>query len=58
MLWVNKEAEAEQVRIESPDMIAAIVRLYERQVLVVSVYISGGDPQALRSSCNILYKVI
>ncbi len=58
MLWVNKEVEAEQVRIESPDMTAAIVRLHERQTLVVSVYIPGGDPQALQESCNMLRKVI
>jgi len=36
MLWINKEAEAEQVQIESPDMTAAIIRLPECQVLVVS----------------------
>jgi Endonuclease-reverse transcriptase len=58
MLWVNKEVEAEQVQIESPDMTAAIVRLHERQILVVSVYIPGGDPQALRGSCNELRRVI
>ena len=58
MLWVNREAEAEQVRMESPDMTAAIVRLHERQVLVVSVYVPGGDQQALRSSCSMLRKVI
>lgn len=58
MLWVNKEAEAEQVRIESPDMTAAIIRLPERQVLVVSVYVPGVDPQALQDSCNNLRKAI
>src|ERR1700761_5781299 len=58
MLWINKEVEAEQIRIESPDMTAAILRLHERQVLVVSVYIPGGDPQVLRDSCNNLRKVI
>jgi exonuclease III len=58
MLWVNKEVEAEQVRIESPDMTAAIIRLYGRHVLVVSVYIPVGDPQALRAACNKLDKVI
>jgi len=45
MLWINKEAEAEQVQIESPDMTAAIIRLPERQVLVVSVYVPGEDPR-------------
>ena len=44
--------------MESLDMIVAIVRLHERQVLVVSVYVPGGDQQALRSSCNMLRKVI
>jgi exonuclease III len=58
MLWVNKEVEAEQVRIESPDMTAAIIRLHGRHVLVVSVYIPVGDPQALRAACNKLDKVI
>lgn len=48
MLWVNKEVEAEQVRIESPDMTAAIVRLHERQTLVVSVYI----PEEIRRRCG------
>src|SRR6201996_1768857 len=56
MLWVNKEVEAEQVRIESPDMTAAIIRLPERQVLVVSVYVPGANPQALRDTCNHLRK--
>jgi hypothetical protein len=29
MLWINKEIEAEQVLIESPDLIAAVIRLPE-----------------------------
>jgi ribonuclease HI len=58
MLWVNKDAEAEQVQIDSPDMTAAVVRLHERRVLVVSVYIPGGNPQALRSSCDKLRQAI
>ena len=58
MLWVSREAEAEQVRIESPDLTAAIIRLHERQVMVVSVYIPGGDPQALRDACNKLDEAI
>lgn len=55
---MNKEVDVEQVRIESPDMTAATVRLHERQLLVVSVYIPGGNPQVLRESCSILSKVI
>jgi exonuclease III len=58
MLWVRKEVEAEQVRLESPDMTAAILRLQDRRILVVSVYIPGGEPQALRESCNALRKAV
>jgi hypothetical protein len=58
MLWVNKEVEAEQVRIESPDITAAVVRLPDRLILVVSVYVPGGDPQALRETCDSLRKAV
>jgi hypothetical protein len=58
MLWVNREIEAEQVRVESLDLTAAIIRLCERRVLVVLVYILGGDQQALRDACDRLYMVI
>ena len=58
MLWVNKDVEAEQIPIESPDMTAAILRLPGRQVLVVSVYVPCADAQALRDSCNNLRKAV
>ena len=58
MLWVNKDVEAEQVPTGSPDMTAAILRLPDRQVLVVSVYVPNQDPQALRGACDDLRKMI
>ncbi|KAJ3461050.1 hypothetical protein MRS44_011917 [Fusarium solani] len=58
MLWVNKDVETEQVPIESPDMAAVIVRLPDRLVLEVSVYVPGGDVQALRDTCINLRKTI
>ncbi|EAQ90175.1 hypothetical protein CHGG_06794 [Chaetomium globosum CBS 148.51] len=58
MLWVNKDVEAEQVPIGSPDMTAAILRLPGRRVLVVSVYVPKQDPQALRETCDNLHKTI
>ena len=58
MLWVNKDVEAEQVSIRSPDMTAAILRLPDRRVLVVSVYVPKQDPRALRSTCDDLRKII
>ena len=58
MLWVNKEVEAEQIPIDSPDMPVATIRLTGRQVLVASVYVPCADPQALRDSCNNLRKAV
>jgi hypothetical protein len=58
MLWVNKEVEAEQVRIETPDITAAVVRLPDRLILVASVYVPGGDPQALRETYNSLREAV
>jgi hypothetical protein len=58
MLWIRNDLEAEQVPIESPDMTAALIRLPERLVLVVSVYVQGIDIEALSEACDNLRKVI
>ena len=58
MLWVRKDLEAEQVRVESSDLTAAVVRLPERSVLVVSVYVEGFETQALTDTCDILRRLI
>lgn len=50
--------EAEQIPIETADMTAAILRLPERLVLVVSVYVLGGDVQALQDTSNALRQII
>ncbi|KAI7765540.1 hypothetical protein LZL87_007291 [Fusarium oxysporum] len=46
--WVKMEVEAEQVPIDSPDVTAAVVRLPDRLVFTASVYVPGGDAQALQ----------
>ncbi|KAJ5100882.1 hypothetical protein N7456_006934 [Penicillium angulare] len=58
MLWVNKDVEAEQVAIESPDLTAAVIRLPERLIFMASVYVEGGDAAALEYTCNHLRKAI
>lgn len=58
MLWVRKDVEAEQVLIESPDLTAAVIRLPERLIFMASVYVEGGDTQALRDTCVSLRKAI
>lgn len=58
MLWVNKDVEAEQVRIESPDLTAAVIRLPERRIFIASVYVEGGDAAALDNACDHLRNAI
>lgn len=58
MLWVNKDVEPEQVRIESPDLTAAVIRLPERRILIASVYVEGGEPSSLDNACDYLRKAI
>ena len=58
MLWINRDVEAEQVPIESPDLTAAVIRLPERLIFIASVYVEGGDAAALLETCDHLRKAI
>ncbi|KAJ5593498.1 hypothetical protein N7537_010402 [Penicillium hordei] len=58
MLWVNKDVEAEQVPIESPDLTAAVIRIPERLIFMASVYLERGDAAALDNACDRLRKAI
>ena len=58
MLWVNRDLGADQVPIQSSDLTAAAIRLPDRIMLVVSVYVPGRKPQALRNTCHTLHQVI
>lgn len=58
MLWVNKDVEAEQVPVESPDVTAAIIWLPGRVVLIVSVYVPGADAEALKDTCDKIYEAV
>jgi hypothetical protein len=46
------------VLIESLDLTAAVIQLPERLIFIASVYVEGGDAQALRNICNHLCKII
>ena len=58
MLWIRKDIEAEQVLIQSSDLIAAILRLPDRSMLVVSVYVEGENTAALQDTTEKLYQLI
>jgi hypothetical protein len=46
------------VSIESPDLTAAVIRLPERLIFIVLVYVEGGDAAALLETCDHLRKAI
>lgn len=54
----KEDLEAEQMPIESLVMTVALIRLPERQVLVVSVYIQGLVADALIEVCVNIHKII
>jgi endonuclease/exonuclease/phosphatase family metal-dependent hydrolase len=58
MLWVRSDIEAEQVPVPSADLTAAVLRLPERDILVVSVYVEKGDVEALESTVRELHDLI
>jgi hypothetical protein len=54
MLWIRKDIEAEQVLAQSSDRTAAVLRLHDRSILVVSVYVEGNDTEApLDTTCKL-----
>lgn len=44
--------------MDSPDITVVIIRLFEQQVLVVSVYVLGEEAQALQNTCKNVYKAV
>ena len=58
MLWVRKDMEAEQVLIGSLDLTAAVIQLPKQLIFMASVYVEGGDAQALYDTYSSLHKAI
>ena len=58
MLWIRKDIEAEQVPVQSSDLTAVVLRLPDRSVLVVSVYVEGQNEEALVQATNKLDQLI
>ena len=58
MLWIRKDIEAEQISVQSSDLTAAMLRLPDRPVLVVSVYVEGQSAEALMEATSRLHRLI
>lgn len=50
MLWVRSDLEVEQIPVPSAELTAAKIRLPDRMVLMVSVYVEGGSDEALEGA--------
>lgn len=60
MLWVRNDIKVEQVPVPVPsaDLTAAMLRLVERDVMVVSVYVEGKSAEALTIVVGLLHDLI
>ena len=58
MLWIRRDLEAEQVPIPSADLTGAIIRLPDRNILGLSVYVEGRNENALRTETEQLHRVM
>ncbi|CAM1503401.1 Fc.00g081770.m01.CDS01 [Cosmosporella sp. VM-42] len=55
MLWIRRDIEAEQIPIPSADLTGAVLRLPDRDVLVISVYVEGKNEERLLAIMEILH---
>lgn len=58
MLWVRSDIEVEQIPVPSADLTAARIRLPDRVVLMVSVYVEGGSDEALEDAMREIDRLI
>ena len=58
MLWIRRDLEARQIAVDSADITAAVLRLPDRSILIVSVYIPQSDLVALQQMLLLLQQVI
>ncbi|EAQ85628.1 hypothetical protein CHGG_06881 [Chaetomium globosum CBS 148.51] len=58
MLWVRSDIEVEQIPVPSADLTAARIRLPDRAVLLVSVYVEGGSDEALEDAMREIDRLI
>jgi hypothetical protein len=58
MLWVRRDIEFEQVSAPSADLTVALLRLPDRLVLIVSVYMEGANDVALSGTMRLLNNTV
>jgi hypothetical protein len=58
MLWIRRDLEARQIPVESPDITAAILRLPDRSILLVSLYVPKSNLVQLQQLLHLVQQVI
>lgn len=58
MLWIRKDVDAEQIPIDSADLTGVFLRLSDRDVIMVSVYVEGRHAEALETAIKHIDDVI
>ena len=58
MIWINKNQEAIQMDIASPDLCAVVLLLGTRTLLIISVYIPGKNREALKNAVQLIHLTV
>lgn len=58
MLWIRKDIDAEQIPMDSADLTGVFLRLPDRDVIMVSVYVEGRHAEALETAIKHIDDVI
>jgi hypothetical protein len=58
MFWIRRDIEVEHVPIQSADLTAAVLRLPDWSILIVSVYVEVNDTNALLDMVSMAKQVI
>ena len=57
-MWIRTDIEAEQVLVQSTDLTAVVLRLPNRSILVVSVYVEGDNKEELWDMTSKVHQLI
>ena len=54
MIWMHKDQEFRQIKVESPDMAVVLLKLEDKRILLASVYVPVLDQEAFDASLQML----
>jgi hypothetical protein len=57
MLWIHKNIKTEQVPVQSAGLTAVMLHLFDRSVLMMSVYVEGNNSETLLGAIYKLHRL-